>query len=198
MKALKITGILILILLVLVGILSFLAPTKMESERSITVNAPPEVVWQYICSLEKQNAWGPWREKDPDMKVTYTGEDCAVGSHSKWTSDVKDVGSGDQEITAIAPMRSVESSIQFHEPFESEAKAWTRMENDPAGGIKVTWGFNSNMPRPMNAMLLFMNVENSMNEMFDQGLHNLKTVAEKASATGEVQVMENTAPAGAN
>ncbi|MBC8047320.1 MAG: SRPBCC family protein [Fimbriimonadaceae bacterium] len=190
MKILKTIGVILLILIIIGAVLSFIAPTKMESERSITINAPKEIVWEHICSLQKQNEWGPWKEQDPNMKVEYSGPDCAVGGHSKWTSDVKEVGSGEQEIVAVEPMKSMETKLHFLEPWESDATGWTKMEDDPAGGVKVSWGFNSRMTRPMNAMMLFMNVDKGMNEMFDKGLSNLKTMAEKATAIAQAEKMK--------
>lgn len=182
MKFLKTTGIILLILIIIIAVLSFIAPTKMESERSITIQAPKEVVWEHICSLQKQNEWGPWKEQDPNMKVEYSGNDCTVGAKSKWTSEVKEVGSGEQEIVTLEPMKSTETKLHFLEPWESDAKAWMKMDDDPAGGVNVTWGFNSEMPRPMNAMMLFMNVEKGLGDMFYTGLTNLKSITEKAAA----------------
>lgn len=181
MKFLKTTGIILLILIIIVVVLSFIAPSKMESERSISIQAPKEVVWEHICSLQKQNEWGPWKEQDPNMKVEYSGNDCTVGAKSKWTSDVKEVGSGEQEIVALEPMKSTETKLHFLEPWESDAKAWMKMEDD-AGGVKVIWGFSSEMPRPFNAFMLFMNVEKGLGDMFYTGLTNLKTLSEKAAA----------------
>lgn len=178
MKIIKVIGLVLLIIIIIAFILSFIAPTKMESQRSITINASKELVWQNICSLEKQNEWGPWREQDPNMKVVYSGTDCSIGAHSAWTSEVKDVGSGEQEITKLETMKRVETKIHFIEPFESEAESFTTMEENPSGGIIVHWGFSSTMPRPFNAMMLFMNVEESLGEMFDKGLSNLKSKSE--------------------
>jgi hypothetical protein len=190
MKFLKSIGILLLILAALVIVLMFVAPTKMGGERSMIINAPEEIVWEHICSLEKQNTWGPWGDKDPNMKVEFTGQPCSVGSKSKWVSDNKEVGVGEQTITVLEPMSKIESSLQFLEPWESTAKGWTKMEKDPAGGVKVTWGFESEIKRPFNIMTLFMNFEKAVNEDFDAGLTKLKAMAEKAATDAEVKAKE--------
>ena len=55
------------------------------------------------------------------------------------------------------------------------------MQTDALGEqqTKVTWGFYSKMPYPVNIMLLFMNLEDHLGKDLQDGLNNLKGVLEK-------------------
>ena len=39
---------------------------------------------------------------------------------------------------------------------------------------KVKWGFSGTMPKPLNLMLLMMDMDKEVGKDFDQGLSNLK------------------------
>lgn len=51
-------------------------------------------------------------------------------------------------------------------------------EVDPSA-TKVKWGFSGSMPIPMNVMLPFMGMEESVGKDFQDGLNNLKGLLEK-------------------
>ncbi len=163
MKALKIIGLIVLALVVIVLGLSFIAPTKMHSERDVKTFA-------------NSQKWSPWREKDTTAKVTIEGTDGAVGAKLLWDGN-KDMGQGEQTITKMEENKSVESDLHFIKPFDAHASSYVRLE-DTAGGCNVIWGFNSEMPRPWNVMHLFMG-DKMMNDDFDKGLNKLKTLSEK-------------------
>jgi hypothetical protein len=44
---------------------------------------------------------------------------------------------------------------------------------------KVKWGFTGTMPRPLNLMMLVMDMELAVGKDFDSGLSNLKSILEK-------------------
>jgi effector-binding domain-containing protein len=112
------------------------------------------------------------------MEVTYEGTDGTVGSVSRWVGN-KEVGKGSQTITKIDDNKAVEMKLKFLEPWENESDAFIYL-TDTTDGVKVTWGFKGDMPRPWNLMSPFM----TMQKEFDTGLTRLKALSEKEAMSG--------------
>jgi len=175
MKALKIIGIILLILIVTIGILTFVAPTDFKLERSIEINAQKETVHKHLLYFENSQKWSPWAELDPNQKTWLEGEDGIVGTTFFWEGN-EDVGKGKQEIITIADDK-IETTVTFIEPFESVANGYFLL-NETDGKTTVTWGFESTMPRPFNVMGLFMDISESVGKDYDKGLSKLKEIVE--------------------
>jgi len=169
-------------LVLLIGILTMVAPTKMNIKRSVVINAPQEVVFENISSQHNLHKWYPWDRKDPNIKLTFEGQEGAVGETSKWESEV--VGQGDQTITAIEPGKQVNTHIHFIKPWDSQADG-IFIVNDTAGATKVTRELQSAMPRPMNIMGLFMDMDKAVGKDFEEGLGYLKELSEKEAMNVE-------------
>lgn len=171
---LKGVGLLIILLLVA----AFFVSNEMKYQSSVNIDAPIEQVWENVNSLSDLDKWSPWNEKDPNMEQTISGNDGTVGAIQKWKSDQEDVGTGSQEILKLEAPKNILLGLKFQEPFESEAQAFVKLEKE-GNGTKATWGFESEMPYPMNLMLLFMDMEESIGADYQKGLRNLKVLSEK-------------------
>ncbi|MFZ1699715.1 MAG: SRPBCC family protein [Pyrinomonadaceae bacterium] len=169
----------VVLLVATVAIASFATATDFKVEREVTINKPKAEVFAYIKELKNQNEWGPWIKRDPAIKLDYKGTDGTVGFVSSWKSEKADVGSGEQEITKIVEGELIDSQLRFREPFESKADAYMITEASGDVQTKVKWGFSSSMPRPMNIMLLFMDMDKEVGKDFDEGLASLKSIMEK-------------------
>lgn len=179
MKALKITG------LVLVGIIALVLITGMfvngnyAVEREVAINKPKQEVFDYVKYLKNQNEFSVWAKIDPAMKTEFRGEDATVGFVLAWDSENPDAGKGEQKIIKIAEGERIDYELHFIEPFESTDYAYltTAALNDSVTTVK--WGFNGKMKYPMNLMMLFMNMEKMLAPDLQNGLNNLKTVLEQ-------------------
>jgi hypothetical protein len=179
MKILKILIGIIVILAVIIGILSLVAPTKMDVSREIVIVAPKTLVYNNISHFSKMNQWSPWNKRDPNMQVTLEGSDGTVGSKSSWKGNDK-VGEGSQTIDKLEENR-IESTLNFIKPFESTATGYFDVKEDP-DGTRVKWGLLSSMPRPFNVMGLFMDMDAEIGKDFEEGLNSLKELCEKENA----------------
>lgn len=179
MKALKVILAIVVLLVAAAFIASLAAPTEMVVERTVEINAPAATIHPYVSHLEKSHSWSPWAELDPEQKVEYIGKDGTVGAVMKWEGNA-DVGKGEQEITAITPNR-VDSKLRFKEPYEGESDAYVILEETDAKNTKVTWGFKSEMGRPMNLMMLFGDMDATLGADFQKGLDNLKDMVESST-----------------
>lgn len=169
----------VVLLAAVVAIASFATATDFKVEREVTINKPKAEVFNYLKELKNQNEWGPWIKRDPAIKLDYKGTDGTVGFVSSWKSENPEVGSGEQEITKIVDGERVDSVLRFREPFESKADAYMITESSGEMQTKVKWGFSGSMPRPMNLMLLFVDMDKEIGKDFDEGLNNLKMIMAK-------------------
>lgn len=115
---------------------------------------------------------------DPNMKKEYRGTDGTVGFVSAWESDNKKVGKGEQEISGIKEGERIDMKLHFIKPWEGRADAHMATEQVATDQTKVRWGLKSSMKYPMNAMLLFMNMDAMMGKDLESGLTKLKAVLE--------------------
>jgi uncharacterized membrane protein len=165
-------------LIALVLIIAAFSKKDFAVERSITVNKPLPETYDFLTSLKKQDQWSKWTQLDPNMKKTYIGEDKTVGFISKWESDHKQVGEGEQEIVKLIPNQRIETQLRFLKPMKSIANAYFTIAAEGDEHTRVAWGFTSRTPWPFNAFMLFFNMENAIGKDFDEGLGNMKRMVE--------------------
>ncbi|MDH3529833.1 MAG: SRPBCC family protein [Acidobacteriota bacterium] len=168
-----------------IGVLVLVTPTEFIVEREIEIEKPRAEVFVYLKEIKNQDAWGPWVKKDPNIKQSYEGNDGEVGFISKWESEHQDVGSGEQEIKKIIEGERIDTEIRFKKPFESTAEAYITTADAGTDKTKVKWGFTGSMPRPMNLMLLFIDMNAEVGKDFDEGLSSLKDIVEKQNSPAQ-------------
>lgn len=171
---------LVYILLGLAGliiILGMIAPKSYDVSRSTIIAKPVSEVYAYLKFIKNQDKWGPWGERDPKMKKTFTGTDGTVGFISAWEGN-KEVGSGEQEITGLIENQEIQSQLRFLKPFKSTSDAFIRMK-EVEGGTEVTWRFAGKNKFPMSIFMLFMNMDKAIGKDFEYGLNKLKGILEK-------------------
>jgi effector-binding domain-containing protein len=190
MKALKIILFIVIGLVVIVAVLSFVAPVKMHAERSIFIKAPKEAIFTNVKMFSNYPKWSPWLEKDSNAKTAIAGMDGTVGAKYSWEGN-SDVGKGEQTISKMEVNKSIETDLHFIKPWEGKATSYIHLE-DSADGTKVIWGFNSEMSRPFNIMGLFMSMDKAIGDEYDKGLGKLKMVSEKEGTNMSNQINEIT------
>ncbi len=171
MKAVKIIVGVVVVLVAAFLIIAAIAPTHTHVERSMVIDAPMDFVHPQVSSFENMKEWSPWTELDPNQTFEHTGESGTVGSKYSWAGN-EEVGKGEQEMLVIEA-NHIATKLRFIEPFESEADATYDLE-ETEGGTKVTWGFDSETPFPMNAMNFFMDMDAMLGPDFEKGLNNLQ------------------------
>jgi hypothetical protein len=178
-KILKVTGLILLGLVVIMLLIAAFVKKDYAVERSITLNLPKEAVYDYVKYLKNQNSFGVWAKIDPNMKVEYRGTDGTVGFVSAWDSQVKEAGKGEQEIIKMEEGKRIDYEIRFFKPMKSTDHAYIVLESVNDSLTNVAWGFFGKMKYPMNTMLLFMDMDKMLGKDLDGGLHNLKAILEQ-------------------
>lgn len=171
----KILGVIILLIAfyALIAILFF--SKDYHFERSIVINAPKEKVWQYTGSLKGFNTWDPFSKADKNVVITYSGTTGQVGESYHWKGNDK-VGEGEQTVTEVLPNEKLTTKLHFIKPFEGDAKGTFTLVPD-GNGTKVTWAMDNELNTMMKIMKPMMDM--NMKKMFDEGLGDLKKLAEK-------------------
>lgn len=127
-------------LVVLIAILASVAPKTYDVSRSISISKSISEVFDYVWLLKKQDEWGPWAKKDPNIVKKFTGTDGEVGAINSWKGN-KEMGEGEQEITGIKFNEVVETQLRFLKSFKSISDAYIRVLDEGNDSTKVTWGF---------------------------------------------------------
>lgn len=165
-------------LVLLLLILSLLAPKGYEVSRSTLIAVPKDQVFKVLRSLKQQDEWSPWAKRDPNMHKEYRGTDGEVGSVSYWNGN-KEVGEGEQEITKIIDGERIEGQLRFLKPWKSESDCYFVTEAISEERTKVVWGFTGKNKFPFSIMMLFMSMDKMVGKDFEEGLATLKTMLEK-------------------
>jgi hypothetical protein len=173
-----------IVLYILLGIVALLlilavaAPKKYNVQRSVTINRPVNEVFSYLKLIKNQDHWSPWKKRDPNMIQSFTGIDGTVGFVSKWDSDHKQVGAGEQEIKKIVHNEQIETEIRFLKPWKSISIGFFKLNEIEPSKTEVIWGFRGENKPPMNIMMLFFNMDKAVGKDFDEGLSSLKSTLE--------------------
>jgi effector-binding domain-containing protein/uncharacterized protein YndB with AHSA1/START domain len=180
MKALKVVGILLAAVVVIFVVMLFVAPTEYHIKRSVTINAPHEMVFEQTAHFSNFTQWSPWSKLDPNMEQTIEGAEGTVGARLSWKGDPDSVGTGHQVITAVSPER-VDMDLVFTEPWQDASKVYFEFASSDSV-VTVTWGMDAESPMPENAVMLLMGFESMMHESYDAGLASLKERCETMAA----------------
>jgi uncharacterized protein YndB with AHSA1/START domain len=170
------------ILVVAVAILVVVVATRPGAyhiERSVQIDAPMATVFGLVRDLKTWGAWSPWDKRDPDMHKTFTPTTSGVGASYAWEGNKK-VGKGKMTITDEQPPERLVERLEFIEPFQSVAETSFTFKPAGADGTRATWALDGNNNFVGKAFGLVMNMDRLIGGDFEDGLANLKRIAEAA------------------
>jgi uncharacterized protein YndB with AHSA1/START domain len=177
MKKVLLYGVAVVAVLVL-GFVAVVAmqPSTFHIERSATMAAPPEEVFEQVNDFHHWDKWSPWLELDPNAKVTFEGPDSGEGAIFRWAGN-ENVGEGSMTILESRPSELVRIKLHFLKPFEDTAT--TDLTMTPEGdGTKVTWTMDGEHNFMSKAMCLFMDMDAMIGGNYETGLANMKKIVE--------------------
>ncbi|MFC7358552.1 SRPBCC family protein [Jejudonia soesokkakensis] len=178
MYILTIIGMVVAIVVVAIILLALIAPKKYHVERSMIIKRPVKEIYKYLRFIKNQDEWSPWKKRDPEMKQTYIGTDGEVGFISKWDSNHKQVGSGEQEIKFLVSPTRIDSELRFFKPWKSKSNGFFILTEINPEKTEVTWGFEGTHKIPANVFGLFFNMDKAVGKDFEEGLSELKRILE--------------------
>jgi uncharacterized protein YndB with AHSA1/START domain len=176
----KAVAIVAVVVVVAVAFVLILAATKADTfrvQRAASIQAPPEKIFTLINDLRSWAAWSPYEKKDPAMKRSFSGAQYGKGAVYAWDGD-KNVGQGRMEIIDTSAPSRIVIKLDFLKPFEGHNVAEFTMV--PQGeATNVTWSMYGPSPYFAKIMHLFINMDRMIGNDFEEGLTNLKSLAEK-------------------
>ncbi|MCB1209354.1 MAG: SRPBCC family protein [Verrucomicrobiales bacterium] len=139
-------------------------------ERSRTIAAKPEVLFDYFNNHKKFNEWNPFTKMDPSAKNTYTGPESGVGAVASWVGEK--TGEGSATITESKPGELIRERMDWKKPMEgvSTAEFTFKPEGDKTTVTWAMYGKNGYMGKLMS---VFMDCETMCGPMFESGLADL-------------------------
>jgi uncharacterized protein YndB with AHSA1/START domain len=154
-------------------------PSEFRVARTATVDAPVPVVFAQVNDFHRWAAWSPYEKRDPAMRKSYEGASAGTGAVYTWSGN-KEVGEGRTTIVESRPNDLIRIRLEFEKPFKatSTAEFTFRPEGDRTA---VTWSLTGRNSFPTKAVGLFMNMDRMIGRDFEEGLAQLKSVAEAAS-----------------
>ena len=170
---------LLIVVVAIVGILAFAAtkPDILRVQRSASIKAPADRIFDLITDLRGWRAWSPYEKRDPEMARTYSGADKGKGAAYAWDGN-RNVGAGRMEIVDVEPPSKVVIKLEFLRPFKATNTAEFVMEpKDDA--TMVTWKMYGPNRFIGKVMCIFIDMDKMIGKDFEDGLANLKSVAEK-------------------
>lgn len=174
---LKLILIALILLIIMALILAAKRPNAFRIERSINIKAPPEKIFSLIADFHKMNTWSAWENIDPAMKRSFTGAESGKGAMYAWDGN-KDIGQGSMEILEATPSSKVLIKLDFYKPFEAHNMAEFTLT--PHGETTtVTHAMFGPSPFISKLMSLVFNMEKMVGSKFEEGLANMKAIAEK-------------------
>jgi hypothetical protein len=166
-------------------------PNTYHVERSTKIAAPADTIFAVVSDFHSFRDWSPWAKRDPAMQATISTPSSGVGAKYEWQGN-KQVGKGRMTFTELQAPVHAKEKLEFLEPFPSTAD--TAFDIKPDGNTAtITWSMDGKANFVGKAFGLFMNMDKMIGKDFEEGLTNLKRVAEaKQAATAAAAPAEPT------
>lgn len=163
----------ILAITVLLAVAGIFLPSKYQLERSVTILAPADIVFDNVNDLKKNEDWSPWKAADPTVKISYGSLTEGKGASYSWEG--KKSGRGIYTIMRSEPGKSLEADMDFKEMGRADGYFTFVPEGK---SVKVTQGMRGdngwNIPHRYMSLL----TDRVVGPMFESGLAKLKALSE--------------------
>ncbi len=171
----------IVAVIALVLIVAATRPADFRVERSATLSASPEALFEHVNDHRKFAVWNPFLKLDPNVKNSYSGPESGVGAAAAWDGN-NDVGAGSCTITESKPGELVRCRMDWKRPMEGTATVDFSFK--PAGDkTVVTWAMYGKNNFMGKLVSLFINCDEMCGPQFEKGLASLGQVASAPTIT---------------
>jgi len=177
-----------MILKILIGVVAVIAiilvaaatrPADFRVERSATLSASPEALFEHVNDHHKFAVWNPFLKLDPNVKNTYSGPASGVGAVCAWDGN-KDVGAGSCTIIESRPAELVRCRMDWIRPMKGRATVDFTFK--PANEkTVVTWAMYGKNGFMGKLVSLFINCDKMCGPQFEKGLASLGEVAARSA-----------------
>ncbi|GGH73454.1 SRPBCC family protein [Phaeocystidibacter marisrubri] len=180
MKALKILGIIIGVL-ILLGVIGSYIPSSFDVTRSATIDAPKDQIMSQVVDLNDFAEWNPWSEGDTTMSIEVMGEPATIGHKYTWSSETQ--GDGEMEITDIDGSEVTFQLIFSMDPDNVSHTTFSFEEVE--GGTLVSWHMEGE-----TALIWSYLMDVTLGTSFEKGLANLKNRVDAMEVEPVFEIVE--------
>lgn len=170
-----------IVVAVLFGALLVYAATRPDLfhvRRSISIKASPERIFALINDFHNWDAWSPYEKMDPAMKRIFHGTHRGNGAVYEWESESNKPGTGRMEIIESSPQSKIVIQLDLAKPLETINIVEFTLASEGDETI-VIWDMHGPNPYIGKLMGIFYDRDSMVGKDFEQGLINLKTIAER-------------------
>lgn len=154
-------------------------PSHFEYSRATTVSASAAAIYALVNDFSKWPSWSPWEKYDPNMKKATSPNPIGVGAWSTWSGNSQ-AGEGKSEIVQSVTNELIMIRLDMLKPMKATNAVEFRFE--PFGqDTKVTWTMRGENNLIGKIFSVFVDCEKMVGKDFEEGLSNLKRLAEKKS-----------------
>jgi effector-binding domain-containing protein len=171
MRALKIIGLIIVLILAIVLIVPYFLPDNVSITQETKINAKSQIVFRQVNNFANWKAWSPF-ESDSTMVDTFSGPEQGVGASRSW--DGEESGAGSMTILESDPYLYIRNKIKF-EPDGGGVGIWNFAATDE--GTKVSWNIHI-LDLGYFGRWFGLFAKYSLKPTMKDGLEKLKEVAE--------------------
>lgn len=144
--------------------------------REITINAPPQKVYDFLKLLKNQDKFNKWAQADPNRNWEYTGTDGTEGFIISWSGNNK-AGKGEKEIMKLVEGKRIETQIRFTKPMTTTANINMELTFLANNQTKVSMSNSGELKYPMNIFIPL--AEKNFPKDMDSSLLVLKSILEE-------------------
>jgi Polyketide cyclase / dehydrase and lipid transport len=145
---------------------TYLLPRNVRVERTVTMAVPPANILAAAASSEGYQTFNPYKDMDPNLKITFFGPANGVGSGFNFEG--KD-GKGSSTVTAVNG-----SEVVYLIDLGSMGKPIQTIKAvADGGGSKVTWTMDSDMGMNPIGRVIGMFLDGMIGKNLEKGLANL-------------------------
>jgi uncharacterized protein YndB with AHSA1/START domain len=153
-------------------------PDTFQIARTARIAASPERLFPLIDDLRRMNTWNPYALRETGGISSYEGPASGKGAAFAFAGSKS--GSGRIEIVDSTFPREVVLRLSMVKPFKADNTVTFTLEpHGPA--TDVTWAFSGRQPLLGKVMGLVIDCDRMMGRDFEEGLANLKAIAERAA-----------------
>ncbi len=186
MKTLKKILIWIIVIIAIIVLVSFLLPDRYSVERTVTINADQEIIFDQICDFNNWEHWTPWGiDIDSTAKYEIIGG-CEPGAIQRWTGEK--IGEGEMTITKLLPYSKIDYSISF-EGGQYTSDGYFEIEAQEDAYL-LKWFDEGDLGYNPVYRYMGLIMDNYMGPSLQTGLENIKKIAEGLPSYPDIEVVE--------
>jgi hypothetical protein len=145
--------------------------------RTQNIKAPAAKVFPLIDDVRAMNTWNPFAKQDPAIKIEYGDATSGPGASYSWTG--RQSGAGRLSITGGKANERVDMRLDMTAPMEAHNDIVFSLTPREDNSTDVTWSMTGTRPFLGKLIATVFSMEKMVGGSFEQGLADLKTIAER-------------------